>query len=363
MTLRITGVETAAYRIPLPVPLSDSTHGIIPAFELLVVRLRCNEGVEGVGYAYTIKGVRAIKALVEDLLVNVLLGEDPFHTEAIWEKMWWATHFVGRGGVATLAMAACDVALWDAKGQATGRSLAQLLGGSKKSVVTYAGGVDLQFPLRALVDQAVANVEGGFTAIKMKVGHPDSQEDVERVRAVRKAVGDEITLMVDANMAWRVDEAICAARRMEPYGVYWLEEPTIPDDVSGHCRIARSTSIPIAAGENLYTKHEFLRYMECGSVAFPEPDLVRVGGITEWMKIAALAASHNLPVTSHGVDEIHVHLLAAVPNASYLEHHAFRIDEYLREPFVLSEGCVEVPDRPGHGVIFDWEKLASCRVR
>ena len=102
--------------------------------------------------------------------------------------------------------------------------------------------------------------------------------------------------------------------------------------------------------------------MESGAVAFPEPDVVRVGGITEWMKIAALAASHNLPVTSHGVDEIHVHLLAAVPNASYLERHAFRIDEYLREPFVLTEGCVEVPDRPGHGVIFDWERLASCRV-
>lgn len=362
MALGITGVETEAYRIPLPVPLSDSTHGIIPAFELLVLRLRCDEGFEGIGYAYTIKGVRAIQALVEDLLVDVLLGEDPFHTEAIWEKMWWATHFVGRGGVATLAMAACDVALWDAKGQATGLSLTKLLGGSKKSVVTYAGGVDLHFPLRALVDQAVANVESGFRAIKMKVGRPNPQEDVERVRAVRKAVGDGITLMVDANMAWRVDEAIHVARAIEPYGVYWLEEPTIPDDVSGHSRIALGTSIPIAAGENLYTKHEFLRYMESESVAFPQPDVVRVGGITEWMKIAALAASHNLPVTSHGVDEIHVHLLAAAPNASFLERHAFRIGEYLREPFVLTEGCVEVPDRPGHGVIFDWERLAPCRV-
>jgi L-alanine-DL-glutamate epimerase-like enolase superfamily enzyme len=362
MALKIAGVETGVYRIPLSVPLSDSTHGIIPTFELLVLRVRCDEGVEGIGYAYTIRGMRAVNALVEDLLVDVLLGEDPFHTEDIWEKMWWATHFVGRAGVATLAMAACDIALWDAKGKATGRSLAELLGGSRKSVMAYAGGVDLQFPLQALVDQVIGNVEEGFRAIKIKVGRPNPEEDMERVRAVRKAVGDQITLMVDANMAWSLDRAIRMARAMEPYDIFWLEEPTIPDDVPGHVRIARSTSIPIAAGENLYSKHEFLRYMESGAVAFPEPDVVRVGGITEWIKIAALAAAHNLPVTSHGVDELHVHLLAAVPNASYLERHAFRVDGYLREPFALSEGCVEVPDRPGHGVLFDWEKLAPCRV-
>jgi len=318
--------------------------------------------VEGTGVAYTIRGMRAVKALIEDLLVDVLLGQDPFHTEDIWERMWWGTHFVGRGGVATLAMAACDIALWDAKGQATGRSLAELLGGSRKRVMAYAGGVDLQFPLQALVDQALRNVEEGFRAIKIKVGRPDPGEDIERVRAVRQAVGDQITLMVDANMAWSVEQAIRMARAMEPYDIYWLEEPTIPEDVSGHVTIARSTSIPIAAGENLYTKHEFRRYLERGAVAFPEPDVVRVGGITEWMKIAALAASFNLPVTSHGVDELHVHLLAAVPNASYLERHAFRVDEYLREPFPLREGHVAVPDRPGHGLVFDMEKLAPCRV-
>jgi L-alanine-DL-glutamate epimerase-like enolase superfamily enzyme len=194
------------------------------------------------------------------------------------------------------------------------------------------------------------------------VGREDSQEDIERVEAVRQLIGDEVTLMVDANMAWSVDQAIRMSRAMEPYNVYWIEEPTIPDDVTGHATIARATSIPIAAGENLYTKHELRRYMECGAMAYPEPDVVRVGGITEWMRIAALAASYNLPVTSHGVDEIHVHLLAAVPNRSFLERHAFRLDEYLVEPFPLKEGRVEVPDRPGHGVVLDWGRLAPCRV-
>jgi L-alanine-DL-glutamate epimerase-like enolase superfamily enzyme len=360
--MEITSVETSVYRIPLPAPLSDSTHGTIPDFELLVLKLRCAEGIESLGYAYTIRGIRAVKALLDDLLVDVLLGEDPFHTEEIWEKMWWTTHFVGRGGVSALALAACDIALWDAKGKATGRSLAELLGGSRKRVATYAGGVDLQFPLQALVDQAMRNIEEGYKAIKVKVGRPDPQEDIERVRAVRQAIGDEITLMVDANMAWSVDQAIRMAHAMEPYGVYWLEEPTIPDDVAGHARIARATSIPIAAGENLYTKYEFRRYLEHGAVAFPEPDVIRVGGITEWMKIAALAASYNLPVTSHGVDELHVHLLAAISNASYLERHAFRVDDYLQEPFTLKEGYVEVPDRPGHGIAFNWDKLAPCQL-
>jgi L-alanine-DL-glutamate epimerase-like enolase superfamily enzyme len=362
MALRITRVDTEAYRIPLPVPLSDATHGTIPAFELLVLRLCCDEGVQGTGYAYTIRGSRAVKALIDDLLVDILLEADPFHTEELWERMWWATHFVGRGGVSTLAMAACDIGLWDAKGQAMGLSLAELLGGSRKQVMAYAGGVDLQFPLQVLVDEVTRNVEEGFRAIKIKVGRSSPQEDIERVRAVRQAVGDQIILMVDANMAWGVDQAIRMARAMEPYDITWLEEPTIPDDVSGHARIARATSIPIAAGENLYTKHEFRRYLEAGAVAFPEPDVVRVGGVTEWMKIAALAQSYNLPVTSHGVDELHVHLLAAVPNASYLERHAFRIDEYLQEPFTLREGHVEVPHRPGHGVLFDWDKLARCRI-
>jgi len=360
--MKVTSVETGVYRIPLSVPLSDSTHGTMPNFELLVLRLRCDEGLEGLGYAYTIRGMRAVKGLIDDLLVDILVGEDPFSTEDIWEKMWWATHFVGRGGVATLAMAGCDIALWDAKAKTTSRSLAELLGGSRKRIPAYTGGVDLEFPLQALLDQAVRSLEEGFKAIKMKVGRPNPSEDMERVKAMRQVVGDHTTLMVDANMGWSVEQAIRIAHAMEPYDIYWLEEPTIPDDVSGHARIARSISIPLACGENLYTKHEFRRYLEAGALAFVEPDVVRVGGITEWMKIAALAASYNLPVTSHGVDELAVHLLAAIPNASYLERHAFRIDDFLQEPFTYRDGHLEVPQRPGHGVIFNLEKLAPCRV-
>ena len=360
--MKIDSIETQVYRIPFPVTLSDSTHGLIHASEILVLRLSCDSGVEGFGYSRTIRGMRAAKVVIDELLTDVLVGQDPFATDELWDKMWWATHWLGRGGVAALAMAACDIALWDAKGKATGHSLAELLGGSRKSVEAYVGGVNLQFPLEQLVGEAVQTVEEGFRAVKIKVGRSDPREDIERVEAVREAIGNEITLMVDANMIWSVNQAIRMARSLERYDIFWLEEPTIPDDVSGHVRIAESSAIPIAAGENLYSKYEFREYLERGAVAFPEPDVIKVGGITEWMKIAVLAAAYNLPVTSHGADQIHVHMLAAVPNASYLERHAFRIDDYLNEPFILREGHMEVPDRPGHGMVFDLEKLAPLRI-
>ncbi len=360
--MKIASVSTEVYRIPCPVTLSDSTHGSISSFELLVVDVMTDEGVAGMGYSYLISGMRAVKALTDDLIVGLLLGQDPFATEKIWDEMWWAAHFVGRGGASTIAMAAVDVALWDLKGRAIGRSLGQLLGGCRDRVETYAGGVDLYFSLDELLDQAKRYLDQGFRAIKMKVGRDDPREDVSRVEAMRAALGDHVTLMVDANMKWTVPQAIQMGDALRPFGLYWMEEPTIPDDVAGHARIASAVSIPIAAGENLYTKHEFQRYLEAGALGFAEPDVARVGGITEWMKVASLAASHNVSVTSHGVDELHVHLLAAIPNASYLERHSFRVDDYLLEPFPVEDGYVRVPERPGHGVAFDMEKLAPLRV-
>jgi len=360
--VKISSVATAVYRVPLRVTLSDSTHGSIPSFELLLVNVMTDEGVAGMGYSYTIGGMRAVKALVDDLMVEHLVGRDPFVTERLWDEMWWATHFVGRGGVSAVGMAAVDVALWDLKGRAIGKSLADLLGGYRDKVEAYAGGVDLYFSLGELLDQAKRYLDQGFRAIKMKVGRDDPREDISRVEAMRSTIGDNVTLMVDANMKWTVPQAIQMGEAVAPFGVYWMEEPTIPDDVAGHARIARAVRIPIAAGENLYTKHEFQRYMEAGALGFAEPDVARVGGVTEWMKVAALAASYNLSVTSHGVDELHVHLLAAIPNASYLERHSFRVDEYLLDAFPVEDGFVRVPRRPGHGVAFNMEKLAPLRV-
>ncbi|MGH7267225.1 MAG: mandelate racemase/muconate lactonizing enzyme family protein [Candidatus Rokuibacteriota bacterium] len=361
--MTIAAVDAGHYRIPLPAVLSDATHGEITHFELVTARLRAHDGAEGVGYTYTVgAGGAAIRSLVARELAPALAGQDEDRIAALWERMWWRLHYVGRGGLAAFAIAAVDIALWDLRARRHGTPLWRLLGGHDPRVAAYAGGIDLQFPLDRLLRQTEASLARGFRAIKMKVGRPSLREDVERVRAVRRTIGPDTPLMVDANMGWRVDEAIRASHALAEHDVFWLEEPTDPADVPGHVRIAREGRLPIAAGENLRTLAEFARLIEAGGVGFPEPDVSNCGGVTVWLKVAHLAEARNLPVTSHGVHDLHVHLLAAVPNASYLEAHGFGLERFIAHPLELKDGYAVAPERPGHGVDFDWQGLGPLRA-
>ena len=362
--MKIDTIQARHYQIPLPTTLSDSTHGEITHFTLVTVQVGADGGQEGLGYTYTVgkTGGTAILALIEDDLSPLLIGQDPRRIEHLWQRMWWGLHYVGRGGLAAFAMAAIDIALWDLKGRLAGEPLWRLLGGHSSRVKVYAGGIDLQHPLEDLLDETRHNLDRGFRAIKMKVGRERLVEDVERVAAMRELLGPDILLMVDANMRWTVEQAIRAARALAPYDVYWLEEPAIPDDVEGHARIAREGGLPIASGENMHTVYEFQKLIAAAGVAFPEPDMTNLGGITPWLKVAHLAEAHNLPVTTHGVHDLHVHCLAAVPNASYLEAHGFGLERYMRQPLQIEEGYALAPDRPGHGVELDWDALEPCRA-
>ena len=352
-------LETALYRIPLPVALSDSTHGTMTHFELVTVRLRDADGAEGIGYTYTTgQGGAAVHALIETALRPVLLGEDPDRIESLWQQMWWRLHYGGRGGQTSLAVSAVDIALWDLKARRRAMPLWRLLGGFDPEVPCYAGGIDLDFTLDALLAQTDANLARGFRAIKMKVGRDRLSEDVARVRAMRAHLGPDFPLMADANMRWSADAAIRAARALADTQLVWLEEPTIPEDVAGHARILRDGGLPIAAGENLHSLHEFTALIAAGGVSFPEPDVTNCGGVTVFRKIAHLAEAHNLPVTSHGAHDLTVHLLAACPNRSYLEVHGFGLDRYIAEPITIADGTARAPERPGHGVAFDWDALA-----
>lgn len=363
MSPTITALDAGLYRIPLTPPLSDSTHGLITAFELVTVRLRDSEGNEGVGYTYTVgrNGGAAHAVLARDL-PEVVLGEEADRIEAIWHKVWWAQHYGGRGGPTVLAQSALDIALWDLKARKLGQPLWRLLGGFDPAVPCYAGGVDLELPLDDLLRQTDGNLAKGFRAIKMKVGRPSLAEDVARIAAMRRHLGDGFPLMVDANMRWSVDEAVRAARSFQPLGLVWLEEPIVPDDVLGHVRVVRDGGMPIATGENLRTLWDFTQLIAAGGVTFPEPDVTNCGGITSFMKIAGLAEAFNLPVTSHGAHDVTVHLLAACPNRSYLEAHGFGLDAYIEHPLRLVEGRAVAPDRPGHGIVFDWDRLARLAV-
>lgn len=360
---KLTSIEPGFYRIPLPTVLTDSTHGEMKAFELNTVRLRDADGAEGTGYTFTVgRNGGAVDSVLTREMTELMADEDADTIERLWLKAWWALHYGGRGGPTVLALSAFDMALWDLKARRANLPLWRLLGGFDPRVPCYAGGIDLDLPLDDLLRQTDGNLAKGFRAIKMKVGRKNLFEDVERVAAMRQHLGQGFPLMVDANMKWGVDEAIRAARALQPFDLTWLEEPTIPDDPAGHARIVREGGLPIAAGENLRTLWEFKLYIAGGGVTYPEPDVTNCGGVTPFMKIAHLAEAFNLPVTSHGAHDVTVHLLAACPNRSYLEAHGFGLERYIAEPLRIEDGVALAPERPGHGIEFDWKGLEKIRA-
>ena len=359
----IASIRCGFYRIPLPVVLTDSTHGEMRAFELNTVRLTDADGAEGVGYTFTAgRNGAAVHAILNREIAELFGGDEADEIERIWRKAWWALHYGGRGGPTVLAISAFDMALWDLKAKRARLPLWNLLGGFDARVPCYAGGIDLDLTLDKLLRQTDDNLAKGFRAIKMKVGRKRLAEDIERVKAMRAHLGEGFPLMVDANMKWSVDEAIRAARAFQPFELTWLEEPTVPEDPEGHARIVREGGLPIAAGENLRTVWEFKHYIDCGGVTFPEPDVTNCGGVTPFLKIAHLAEAFNLPVTSHGAHDVTVHLLAACPNRSYLEAHGFELERYIAEPLRIDDGCAIAPNRPGHGVEFDWRSLDRTKA-
>ncbi|MEM9030903.1 MAG: mandelate racemase/muconate lactonizing enzyme family protein [Pseudomonadota bacterium] len=359
----IRSVETGHYRIPLDVALTDSTHGVMTAFEVVTARVTDADGQDGVGYTYTTgHNGGAIADIMRREIPGVVAGQDAERIVQLWERVWWALHYGGRGGPTVLALSAFDMALWDLKAKRANLPLWQLLGGYDPEVPCYAGGIDLELSVDDLLRQTDGNLEKGFRAIKTKAGRDVMSEDVARIAAMRRHLGDGFPLMVDANMKWTADEAIRRARAFREFDLVWLEEPIIPDDVDGHVRVLRDGGLPIATGENFRTLWEFKHMIAAGGVTYPEPDVTNCGGITPFMKVAALAEAYNLPVTSHGAHDVTVHLLAACPNRSFMETHGFGLDRYLESALEMRDGKAIAPDRPGHGVSFLWDKLDQVRA-
>src|SRR5688500_14471657 len=286
---RITSIEPGFYRIPLPTVLTDSMHGEMRAFELNTVRIRDSDGAEGVGYTFTVgRNGAAIDTILAREFPEIMDREEADAIERLWQKAWWALHYGGRGGPTVLALSAFDMALWDLKARRADLPLWKALGGYDPRVPCYAGGIDLDLSLDRLLRQTDGNLEKGFRAIKMKVGRANLFEDVERVEAMRDHLGAGFPLMADANMNWSVDQAIRAARALQPPGLTWLQGPTTPDAPVGHARIVRAGGLPSAAGENLRTIWEFKLYIAGRAFTCPEPDVTNCGGVTPFMKIAHL---------------------------------------------------------------------------
>ena len=255
---RIAAVDIQRFNLPLAEVLSDAKHGDHTHFELITATVRLEDGSEGTGYTYTGgRGGRAIEALLVHDLAPFVTGRDAADVEAVHDAMQWHVHYVARGGIASFAISAIDIALWDLRCKAAGKPLWQVAGGASDRCRAYAGGIDLNFPIPKLVKQTEGYLARGFNAVKIKVGQPELATDVERVRAIRDFIGPDIFFAVDANYALSVEQAIAAAEAFRHYDLLWFEEPTIPDDYKGYGRIAAATGMPLAMGENLHTIHEF----------------------------------------------------------------------------------------------------------
>ncbi len=330
--------------------------------ETPIVRVTDADGVIGTGYSYTIgTGGGSVLSLIDTVLAPLLVGREADEIERIWRDMLFATHATTVGPITAIAMAAIDTALWDLRCRRAGLPLHRLAGGAQASIPLYTTeGGWLHLETDALIDDALAAKARGFAGCKLKVGRPP-HEDVARVAGVREAVGRDFEILVDANQAFTVDEAIRRARLYEPLDIGWLEEPMPADDIDSHVRLSRSTSVPIAVGESIYSPSHFREYLQRGGCSVIQVDVGRIGGITPWLKVAHMAECFNVAVAPHFLMELHVSLCAAVPNARWVEYIP-QLDAITTRSMRVEGGSAFPSDEPGLGIAWNLEAIERMAI-
>lgn len=331
--------------------------------ETVFVEIFSDDGSSGLGYTYTIgTGGSSVVALIRDHLAPRLIGRDPAMVENIWKDLFFHTHSTAVGAITALALAAIDTALWDLRCRRAELPLHVMAGGAQECIPLYTTeGGWLQIDKQQLVEEALAARQQGFGGSKIKVGKPHVSEDMDRLSAVREAVGEDFEIMVDANQGFTVAEAIRRARHYESLDLAWFEEPLPAEDIGGHARLSKSTSLPIAVGESLYHPAHFREYLQAGACSIVQVDVARIGGITPWLKTAHLAETYNIDVCPHFLMELHVALCAAVPNARWVEYIP-QLDDLTTAPMKIENGYAWPSERPGLGIDWDRDKLARSRL-
>jgi L-alanine-DL-glutamate epimerase-like enolase superfamily enzyme len=359
---RITRVEALMVDLKPKVKRTDAIQSFVSQ-ETPIVRIFDADGGVGTGYSYTIgTGGHSVMELIRRTLAPALIGREASELERIWRDLFFLTHATTVGAITSLALAAIDTALWDLKCRRHGEPLHRMAGGAQSRVPLYTTeGGWLHIDTKALVDDALQAKAMGFGGSKIKVGRPHVSEDVERIAAVREAVGPAFEIMTDANQRFTIDEAIRRARCLAPFDIAWFEEPLTADDISGHVRLSESTTIPVAVGESLYSHLHFREYLERHACSIVQVDVARVGGITPWLKVAHLAECFNVPVCPHFLMELHVSLSAAVPNARWVEYIP-QIDSLTLEPMHIEDGHAVPSDEPGLGIKWDFDAIRALAV-
>ena len=345
----------------------------------LVVLVHTDEGITGIGEAHGgsmhyidntgVAHISGAGSTVTDILEPLLIGENPLDNERLWSKMFGLTYQKGWSQIGATrqqilaAMAAVDIALWDIKGKALGQSVCSLLGGYRDRAPTYASGALMRpMNLEYLAEAGPRLVEMGFKQMKTQMGAESTvRQEVDRMRVLRDAIGEDIDLMCDINQLWNVNQAIEVGRRVEEYHLFWLEDVVAHDDYPGLARVADALTTPIAAGEYVYGITPFRHMLEARSIDIVMIDLLRVGGITQWRKVAGMAEAFDLPVVSHLIPEIHVQLVAAVPNGLTVEYMPWTLRLFEDTPAIV-DGQMVVPDRPGLGLSFSQDAIRQYQV-
>ena len=356
---RIERVEILMEDLPPAVKRVDAIQSFVSQ-ETPMVRITDAEGAVGTGYSYTIgTGGPAIVSLLERTLAPQLPGREAEEIAGIWQDLLFSTHATAVGAITSLALAAIDTALWDLRCRRAGLPLWRMAGGVRPFVPLYTTeGGWLHLSPEDLARDAAEMKARGFRGAKVKIGKPHLSEDRARLAAVRDAVGSDFRLMVDANQAFDLAEALRRADMLAEFGIDWFEEPMPADDVGAHARLAARSRVPIAVGESMYALRQFKDYLEQGAASVIQADVARIGGITPWLKAAALAEAFSVPICPHFLMELHVSLVTAVPNAPTLEYIP-QLDAITTSRLDIRDGLAYPPEAPGIGIDWDWDVIRA----
>ncbi len=358
----VTKIETLVVPMQMAKPIGSAL-GQLTGFGCILVTVHTDEGITGENLIFTLNNRRTkvLVQMVEDL-ADVIVGFDAGHIAGFWARAWTSINFLGHAGVSVVGISAIDGALWDALGKAQNMPIYRLLGGAKNRVPAYhSGGLWLDRSKEALVEEALRFKAEGWKAMKMRLGLADPREDIARVSAVRDAIGPGIKLMADANQGKTESEAIRLGRMLEEFDLTWFEEPLPAWDLAGLARVAVALDTPIASGETEYTRYGFRRMLELRSADVLMPDLQRVGGVSEFVRVAHMAESHDVPVSSHLFPETSLQVLGGLSNSIFLEYMPWFSPLY-NEAMEFENGEAVVPERPGWGFTFNREKV-ECILR
>lgn len=358
--LTIRAIRSIGVEVPMTYALGTS-RGVITKAPLLLIDLETEEGVTGRSYlwCYFPAAMPAIAKILEEV-ARVVEGE-PLAPADLWSKLAERFALIGVQGIVRMAMAGFDVAAWDALAIAAGWPLATLIGSSPKRIPAYNScGLGLMAP-RAVADEAEKLLARGFRAVKLRLGYPTLAEDLAALHAVKKRIGSEIAVMVDYNQALSLAQALERGRALDQEGIYWLEEPIRHDDYAGNATLVRELETPIQIGENFSESSAMAVALAAGAADYVMPDLERIGGVTGWLRAAALAATHRIEMSSHLFPEVSAHLLAATPTAHFLEYMDWA-DRILAQPLEIVDGFAIVPQRPGNGLTWDAKAVEKYRI-